>query len=76
MDNKFKETLSCSALPEEFLKSFGFDFTDEIYKFELILEAGKLAKLRVTFNQAPKMVEGIGKISTFAKNYELIEVKK
>lgn len=71
MDNKFKETLPCAVLPEDFLKVFGFD--DDIAKFELILEAGQVAKVRVTFNQAPKMVDGIEKTPVLLKNYELIE---
>lgn len=73
MDNKFEKILPCAALTEDFLKTFGFDFDDDISKFELILEAGQVAKIKVTFNQAPKMVNGVEKVPVLLKNYKLIE---
>lgn len=74
MENKFKEVLPCAALPEDFLKAFGFDFNDDIAKFELILEVEQVAKVRVTFNRAPKMVNGIEETPTLLKKYKLVEM--
>lgn len=74
MNNKFEKTLPSAAVQEDFLKSFGFNFDDEVYKFELILEAGELAKVRVTFNQAPNMADGVHNAPTILKNYKLVEI--
>ena len=74
MNNKFKEILPCAALPESFLQAFGFSFDDDISKFELILEADQLAKVRVTFNRAPEMVKGVEKTATLLKDYKLVEI--
>ena len=74
MDNKCKKVLPCAALPESFLQVFGFSFDDDIYKFELILEAGELAKVRVTFNEAPEMAAGVEKTAILVKDYKLVEI--
>ena len=60
------------SLPEDFLKAFGLE-DKGVTKFELILEAGKCAKVKVGFIKSPELVDGIKKIPTFFKQYKLIE---
>lgn len=66
------EMLHGSELSEDFLKAFGSE-DKGVTKFELILEAGKFAKIKVEFIQSPELVDGIKKIPLIVKNYELIE---
>ena len=66
------EMLHTAHLPEEFLKAFGLG-DKGVTRFELILEAGEFAKIKIEFIQSPELVDGIKKIPTIVKNYELIE---
>ena len=69
---KNSEMLHTAHLPEEFLKAFGLE-DKGVTKFELILEGDKFAKVKVEFIQSPELVDGIKKIPSIVKNYELIE---
>ena len=64
--------LHASELPEDFLKAFGLD-DKGVTKFELIIEAGKCAKVKVEFIKSPELVNGIKKIPSIFKQYELVE---
>ena len=66
------EMLHTAHLPEEFLKAFGLN-DKGVTRFELILEAGEFAKIKVEFIQSLELVDGIKKISSIVKNYELVE---
>ena len=55
------ETLHAANLPEDFLKAFGLE-DKGVTKFELIIEAGKCAKVKVEFIKSPELVNGIKKI--------------
>ena len=69
---KNSEMLHGSHLPEEFLKTFGLE-DKGVTRFELVLEAGEFAKIKVEFIQSPGLVDGIKKVPTIVKNYELVE---
>ena len=66
------EMLHAADLPEDFLKTFGLE-DKGVTKFELIIEAGKCAKVKVEFIKSPELVNGIKKIPSIFKQYELIE---
>lgn len=66
------EVLHSAELPEDFLKAFGLD-DKGVTRFELILEAGKYAKVKVEFIQSPELVSGIKNIPSMFKQYELVE---